>query len=115
MTTTASDLSDLFNNLSFSNHDKLIKEIVFQDTLLILQCYFKELHGLDEVVDFLKVNRLGNDILLRSRFFEIFQGENILYREIVSIIHQQISTVFLIELIPLIDEYIDLVFSVYQS
>lgn len=107
-------LCALIGRMTLSHHDGPIKSMISADVDNIIYCFQAEVPSLSNVVDNLSARQMGENIGMRNRFKELYPNEQILYRDMVNILADKVgSSVCLMEVMPLIDEYIDLICSVY--
>jgi hypothetical protein len=100
--------------MSLSVHDGPIKAMIERDVDHIVYCNQTEAPSLTSVVDNLSARQMGDNIGMRARFKELYPNEQILYRDMIRVLSMRVGSNFdLMEIMPLIDEYIDLICSVY--
>jgi hypothetical protein len=106
----ADHLARMLDNLSLQHFDERIRNIVYNDTMMIVDAYNRETCDLSDSIPRFWVNSLGSDLALQNRFYDIYTDESVLYEDIVSILRHNFGTSFLVEMMPLIDDYIEFVF-----
>ncbi len=104
------DLVNLFKNLNCNiNTDVLyIQECLNYDIQVIINLYYQEACSINK--NDLYIPKLSNNSKLVSIFFRIFENEQIFYTQILEILNQKNLNKYLLEIIPLIDEYIEFIF-----
>lgn len=105
------EIINLFKNLNCNiNKDVLyIQECLNYDIHLILNLYYHNAPCINK--NDLYVPKLSNNSKLVSIFFRIFEDEQTFYKQILEIINQKNLNKYLLEIIPLIDEYIEFIFT----
>ena len=99
--------------MALQQHDQSIQSVVFHDTKMIIEAYLQEKCDLSDFLIDLRANCLEHDIAFSNKFFKVYPNENVLYENMVSIIRQDM--IHLVDMMPLIDEYIDYVFVFRQG
>jgi hypothetical protein len=104
--TDVSSLEDQFSNLNFVNKNS-IYNVLQHDIDIIIKAYHEEKPS---IFDY-HTKLFTIHPKLKTTFFEIYPTERHLFKEIENYIYRQISTIFYLELCPLIDEYIEYVYN----
>lgn len=111
------DIIKMMAHVDITNYDDCISYITRSDVDLIMYCYSSETPGISPVIDHLRVKEIGQDIILRKRYFERYHDESCLFQAITLIIKNTFATTYNCyhDLFPYIDEYIDVVFNMYHD
>ena len=102
------NLSLHFSKMSVCPHT-FVNVLLDHDVLVILDAYHLELPSIFQCERPLHGISLKIDPHLNRSFFVRYPDQMTLYKELERILFQHVSTVFMMEMIPLIDEYIDFV------
>jgi hypothetical protein len=113
MSYSIDNLCENFNNVSIHKSvSNLVENIVQNDAQTILRCHEYQLPSVNShYTCALQINMLHSNTELQNYFFNMFPDETKLFNKLYEIIFKHVSSIHFTEMIPLIDEYIEYVFS----
>jgi len=104
-------ISQQFADMSISNYDVSIDKLLENDTDIIIKIYFDESPSIMDKEKYLHASQLAVDHSFRSAFLRRIPNEMVAFKEIMGLVEKYIPSIYFLEICPLIDEYIEYVFS----